>query len=54
MSVRFRNLSIGTKLMSRQQCLFSFYEYFTYFVTTYTSSIIERNALAELKNQAEW
>src|SRR3990172_9529515 len=54
MSEWFRNLSIGTKLMVTAAALiFFFMSLFTYFVTSFTTSIIEKNAVAEMKNQAE-
>ncbi len=54
MTERFKNLPIGTKLMITAALFILFFlSLFTYLVTSFTSSIIEKNSLAELKNQAE-
>ncbi|MBI1920538.1 MAG: Cache 3/Cache 2 fusion domain-containing protein [Geobacter sp.] len=49
---KFKNLSIGGKLVAIEAVMvLLFLSAFTVFVTWYTSSAIERNTVAELKNQ---
>ncbi|HEX9023940.1 MAG TPA: Cache 3/Cache 2 fusion domain-containing protein, partial [Geobacteraceae bacterium] len=54
MPERFRNLSIGKKLMITAALFILFFlTLFTWVVTSYTSSIIEKNSLAQLRNQGD-